>query len=92
MNTLIDVTKFAGTVVIDNWSGPFEDTLDLWNVFIGNIPVLGDYPISSTIVANIETSVQNAVDSITGSLVELNAISILFKPQLNSVAQGLFGC
>merc|ERR1712227_22475 len=92
MNTLIDVTKFAGPVVIDNWSGPFEDTLDLWNVFIGNIPVLGDYPISSTIVANIETSVQNAVDSITGSLVELNAISILFKPQLNSVAQGLFGC
>ena len=41
------MTKFAGTVVIDNWSGPFEDTLELWNVFIGNIPgqfLKKDYP------------------------------------------------
>jgi len=89
MNLLIDVTKFTGTVVIDNWSAPFEQTLELWNVFIGNIPVLGDYPLPSTVVENIETQVQSAVDSIQGSLIELNVIVSLFKPQLNSVAQGL---
>merc|ERR1712228_529521 len=68
VNYAIDATKFAGTVVIDNWSEPVKETVDIWNTLVGNVPYLDDWQIPSSGLTTVEKYVQMIVDSIEGSL------------------------
>jgi len=84
VNYAIDATKFAGTVVIDNWSEPVKETADIWNTLVGNVPYLDDWQIPTSVLTTVEWYVQMIVDSIEGSLIELR---VLLLP-LRSVIDG----
>lgn len=91
LNLGVEVSKFAGTVIIDNWAEPVEKTAEVWNNLVGNVPYLDEYPISQQCLTDLETSVQNIVDSIQGSLIEAKVLFFPFKAQIAGVFQSAIG-
>ena len=77
---------------MDNWSKPVEDTANIWNVFIGNLPYLEDYSISSASLDTLEDWFFSSFASIEGSLVEVRILLLPFNAQINSVGQSMYGC
>merc|ERR1712088_1023787 len=92
LNLGVEVSKFAGSVIIDNWAEPVEKTADVWNNFIGNVPFLDDYPINQKCLTDLENFVQNTVDSVQGSLIEAKVLFFPFKAQIANVFQSAMGC
>lgn len=92
VNFAIDVTKFSGSVVIDNWSEPVKTTADVWNTLVGNIPYLDDWQLSDKMVSKIEWYVQSAVDSVEGSLTELRILLLPLRGVIDGFVQNMSGC
>lgn len=89
----LTATEFASTVVLDNWGTPFEETIMVWNNLVGNVVFLDDYQIPSTVIDATESAVRSMVDSVKGSLVEINVLLIPFKSVINPTVQNMvFGC
>ena len=77
---------------MDNWSKPVDETADIWNVFIGNLPYLEDYSISSDSLDDLEAWFYSGFASIEGSLVEVRLLLLPFNAQINSAGQSIYGC
>jgi len=91
VNGAIAVTKFTGTVVIDNWVGPLQQTADMWNTMVGNVPYIDDWQLSDSLIEEFEACVQSFVDSIEGTLVELRVLLLPLRNVIDGTVQNLLG-